>query len=244
MTSPLLSTQNIIHSCLISCFFSLLQVSSLLSSRTVLVDCRTTPVITSSHPDIQVASSRLHLYPSFCIFFAPVPPPCFSFYNVWLDDFRPFKLSSKLILKQEAAVLCVWKWTGVTWQDINDCLQKLQPPTLHAHFNDRLWKLRTLKCLVLNVAPSRRFLSVEIWSSSSLRFIPQLHCSKYSVLMKSHLHLFFPFLLLPLRLFKLKLAGLISCCSYSDFIVSTSLFVFFSVHLFCICCPPPLAPCP
>lgn len=133
------------------------------------MDCRTTPVIASSYLDIQVASSWLHLYPSFCIFFAPVPPPWFSFYNVWLDDFQPFKLSSKLILKQEAAVLlalkCVLKWTGVTWQDVNDCLQKLQPPTLYVHFNDSLWKLQTLKCLVLNVATGgRRFLSVEMWS--------------------------------------------------------------------------------
>lgn len=196
------------------------------------MDCRTTPVIASSYLDIQVASSWLHLYPSFCIFFAPVPPPWFSFYNVWLDDFQPFKLSSKLILKQEAAVLlalkCVLKWTGVTWQDVNDCLQKLQPPTLYVHFNDSLWKLQTLKCLVLNVATGAEdFFQWKCDPSSSLYFILQLHCSKYSVLMKSCLHLFFPFLLLPLHLFKLKVAGLISCYSYSDFIVSTSLFVFF-----------------
>lgn len=187
------------------------------------MDCRTTPV-TSSYLDIQVAASWLRLYPSSCVFFAPVPPPWFSFYNVWLDDFQPFNLSSKLILKQEAAVLlalkCVLKWTGVTWQDINDCLQKLQPPTLYVLLNDSLWKLRTLKCLVLNVATEQKI----SFSGNMIQAVPfTLYCSCTA----PNIQFWWRVASTSSSLFSCKVAGLISCYSYSDFIVSTSLFVFF-----------------
>lgn len=91
------------------------KVSSLLSSLTVLVVCRTSPVITSSYLEYKWHHlGFIFILPS-ASFFAPVPPPWFSFYNVWLDDFQTFK--QILILKQEAAVLfalkCVLKWTGV-----------------------------------------------------------------------------------------------------------------------------------